>query len=172
MILALLALSALVQAPPPLQVEGKSLPAVPGPLTQHYPDPSRGTVPKGDMQAMLRRQARTSMSIPAVALPGGACVVVDTIPAIAGWKAYRADVPARGTLKVRLRGDHEAWFTVRVVNRWGRLEEGMLQNIIPTGNPEASYRNPKPESNQVYFVVDTTEISAAGEGYRLEITEK
>ena len=89
---------------------------------------------------------------------------------MAGWKAYRVDVPAKGAIHVRLRGEHEAWFRVGTVNQWGVLEKGMLQNVIPTGNPEASYKNPKDETVSIFFIVDTTELNVQGETYTLEVT--
>jgi hypothetical protein len=171
-ILALLVASTLFsQAPEIPEVEGKTLPSVPGPLTDRYPDPSRGLQPR-DLETRIRHQARHSMSIPAVALPKGSIAVKDRIADPAGWRAYRVDVPPKGVLHARLTGAHEAWFLVRTVNKWGQLEAGMLQNRIPTGNPEASYKNPKNEVSTVFFVVDTTELGTQGEEFRITFTAK
>ena len=171
--LASLLLLAPTQTAAPAQelpvVDAKSLPGVPGPLVPHYPDPSRGAGSTG-MDAVLRARARRGVNIPAAALPPGSLRVKDRIPDTSGWRAYRIEVPAGGGFKVRLHGPHEAWFVVKVLNRWGTLEEGMLQNRIPTGNPEASYRNPKGAPNTVYIVVDTTENHATGEEYTLTVT--
>jgi hypothetical protein len=122
------------------------------------------------MDATLRARARRGVNIPAVALPAGSLRLKDHINDVSGWKAYRLEVPAGGGFKVRLHGLHEAWFLVKVLNRWGNLEEGMLQNRIPTGNPEASYKNPKGTPNTVYIVVDTTETNMQGEEFTLTIT--
>lgn len=160
-----------VAAPPQdlPEVDAKTLPGVPGPLVPHYPDPSRGVGSSG-LDTALRARARRGVNIPAVALPPGSTRVRDAIPDISGWRAYRIEVPAGGGFKARLHGPHEAWFVVKVLNRWGTLEEGMLQNRIPTGNPEASYRNPKAAPNTVYIVVDTTETHIQGETFTLDVT--
>lgn len=162
-------LSAFLQTiPAPPVVEAKSLPQVPGPISPKGPDPAGG--PGCDpIQMALRRSARKG-NIPAVGLPEGPLEVQDALSDLPGWKAYRIDVPAKATVKVRLKGLHEAWFRVRALNRWGELEQGMLQNRIPTGNPEASYINPKPERNTVFFVVETTETSMDGEPFSLFVT--
>lgn len=151
------------------EMDAKTLPGVPGPLIPRYPDPSRGPgISK--METTLRARARRGVNIPAVALPDGSIRLKDRIGDISGWKAYRLEVPPGGGFKVRLHGLHEGWFQVKVFNRWGTFEEGMLHNRIPTGNPEASYKNPKGTSNTVYIVVDTTETHMQGEEYTLTIT--
>lgn len=158
----------LVQTPPaPPVVEAKTLPLVPGPMAPHMHDLAGGT---GDgIQLALRRSSRSS-AIPAVELPPGPLEVRDSLSAIPGWKAYRIEAPPHGKVKVRLKGLHEAWFRVLTLNKWGQMEEGMLQNRIPTGNPEASYMNPKGESKSVYFVVDTTDLGADREAFSLFVS--
>ena len=152
------------------EVDGSKLPSVPGPSTTRLTDPARDFNFSG-IDAQIRTQARhTSSVLPAVALPPGSLRVKDKVADIAGWKAYRVDVPPKGSIHMRLRGLHEAWFKVRTVNRWGNLEEGMLQNQIATGNPEARYANPTPKTKTIYFVVDTTELNMQGEAYTLEVT--
>ncbi len=163
--------SLLAQTPEIPQVEGKTLPAVPGPMTDRMPDPARGLRFNG-IEAQMRHQSRRTASIPAVAVPSTPLAVHDRIGDPAGWRAYRVEVPPRGRLHARLTGVHEAWFLVKVVNRWGHLEEGMLQNRIPTGNPEASYANPKAEKATVFVVVDTTEQNMLGEEFNLTFTVK
>lgn len=167
--LLLPALQAPAPAPLPPEVDVKSLPGVPGPLVPHYPDPARDLGPQG-LDMSIRSRARRGVNIPAVALPAGSFRLTDQIADVSGWKAYRIEVPARGGFKVRLHGTHEAWFQVKVFNRWGRMEEGMLQNRMHTGNPEASYRNPKDVPNTVYIVVDTTEAHVQGEPFTLTLT--
>ncbi len=170
-IASLLLLAPSQTAAPPQQlpeVDVKTLPGVPGPLVPRYPDPARGPG-TSRMEAMLRARARRGVNIPAVALPSGSFQLKDHISDSSGWKAYRLEVPAGGGFKVRLHGTHEGWFLVKVLNRWGTLEEGMLQNRIPTGNPEASYKNPKATPTTVYVVVDTTETDVQGEAYTLTV---
>jgi len=72
----------------------------------------------------------------------------------AGWKAYGFVVPAGGKLHVRLHHTNEGWFRLAMVNKWGDLSAGMLQNLIPTGNPEVRYTNPSKEPQAVYVIVD------------------
>jgi hypothetical protein len=151
------------------EIEAKILTTVPGPWVSNYHDPSRG-FGNDRIESRIRAGARRTLSIPALALPQGSARVLDKVQDIAGWKAYRIDVPPGGTVKARLHGVHEGWFVVRTVNKWGSIEEGMLRNLIPTGNPEASYTNPKTETNTIFFVVDTTEQSIQGEAYRLDVT--
>lgn len=72
----------------------------------------------------------------------------------AGWTAYGFRVPAGENLHVRLTHSNEGWFRLGMVDKWGSLTEGMLQNLIPTGNPEVTYRNPSKETRSVYVIVD------------------
>ena len=88
---------------------------------------------------------------------------------LAGWKAYRVEVGPRERLHARLRALHEAWFVVKVENRWGQLEEGMLRSTLATSNPETTYENPKDQPATIFLVVDTTETGADQEPYRLQI---
>jgi hypothetical protein len=72
----------------------------------------------------------------------------------AGWKAYGFRVPAGEKLHVRLRHSNEGWFRLMMVDRWGEVGKGMLQNLIPTGNPEVSFTNLTQEAQSVYVIVD------------------
>lgn len=72
----------------------------------------------------------------------------------AGWKAYGFLVPAGEKLHVRLTHSHEGWFRLMMVGKWGQVEKGMLQNLIPTGNAEASYINYSDQPRSVYVIVD------------------
>lgn len=72
----------------------------------------------------------------------------------AGWIAYGFRVPAGESIHVRLRHSNEGWFRLAMMNKWGSLEQGMLQNLIPTGNPEVKYTNPTKEARSVYVLVD------------------
>ena len=164
------------QETPPREIAGKDLPYVPGPYADRYrrqpgwADPAAGPG-NSPIQMRIRESSRRSPSIPAVALPegDGAVAVGDCVGSMAGWKAYRVEVPAGAKVHARIRGDHPAWFLVRTVNRTGGLEEGMLQNLIPTGNPEASYTNPKAGPSTVYFVVDTKDPDISTEKYTLVV---
>lgn len=149
-------------------IPAKELKSVPGPVAPTYPDPARG-LDSSRMELGMRRSAR-SASVPTVALPTGASIIEDQANSVPGWKGYRAEVPAQSTLHMRLKGIHEAWFQVRVVGRWGRNEAGMLHNRIPTGNPEASFRNFTDKVQAVFFIVDTTQTSMQGEPYTLHVT--
>ncbi|HET8901060.1 MAG TPA: hypothetical protein VFM84_03890 [Holophagaceae bacterium] len=162
------------QGAAPKEVAGKDLAAVPGPFVDRYcgvpgyHDPTAGPG-NSPIQMQIRESARRGPSIPAVALPEGPVAVADTIGSPAGWKAYRVDVPPGAKVHARVHGPHQGWFLVRTVNRMGTLEKGMLQNLMLTGNPEASYTNPKTETNTIFFVVDTTEPDVNGEPYTLAV---
>lgn len=152
------------------EVDASKLPNITGPSTKRMSDPARGLGFTG-LDARIRTQARRAGTIqPAVALPPGSLMVKDKVADVSGWKAYRVEVPAGGSIHMRLKGLHQGWFLVRTVNKWGMLEEGMLQNEIKTGNPEARYTNPTREAKTVFFVVDTTELNTQGEEYTLEVT--
>lgn len=88
----------------------------------------------------------------------------------AGWRAYSFLVAPKGKLHIRLRHPNEGWFRLAMFNKWGQLEEGMLGNRIPTGNPEVSYTNPRDEFRFVYVLVDDPGWMSSKENpYRLEI---
>jgi hypothetical protein len=164
-----LTLCTLLEDPP--VVDGRKLAAVPGPITPPGPDPSAG-FGNSSFEMGIRSSSRHSGSVPAVAVPALPVTIEDKVTLVAGWKAYRVSAPAGSTVKARLRADHEAWFLVRTVNRWGTLEKGMLQNRIPTGNPEASFINPRNEPTTFYFLVDTSATLGEQEPFRLELTLK
>ena len=94
----------------------------------------------------------------------------DKIPDISGWRAYAIEVPAGGTVKAHVVEGRKAWFRVLGVNAWGREEAGLLQNRIPTGEPQATYKNPTSETRTIYFIVDTLDLDMVGEAYTLEVT--
>lgn len=150
------------------KVEGKDLPSVPGPLTgsPYLKDPL-AAVTATPMELQMRGIARRVGYVPAVAVPGGDVVVTHAVDPMAGWMAFRVEAAPGETLKARLRGDHEGWYLMRCVNKWGQIEQGMLPNLIPTGNPEASYTNPRGEAYTVFFVVDTTMIPLPNEKFEV-----
>lgn len=161
-------LSLSTQSPEPLK--GTDLKPIIGPQAPRYPDPAVGV--GADRSSLGLRRAARKGNVLAVEVPAGTPALSDRISTYAGWKAYQFEVPAKGSLHMRLQADHEAWFRLTTVNRWGRMEEGMLQNRIYRGKPEASYTNPKDTPNTVYFIVDTTQADAMSDPYTLEMTWK
>ena len=172
--LIFLAAPFLVAQTTPQAIQGKDLKTVPGPFVDRfcsapgYHDPAEGPG-TDDLQMQIREASRRSPAIPAVALPEGPVSVSDHVGSVAGWKAYRVEVAAGAKVHARIHAAHEAWFKVRTVNRVGAIEEGMLQNLLGTGNPEASYTNPKKEPNTIFIVVDTTNADAVSEPYELVV---
>jgi hypothetical protein len=160
----------LLQTQPTEPIKASELKAVVGPQAPRYPDPAVG-MGEDRISLKMRRAARQG-NVPGVEVPAGTQAVSDRISGFSGWKAYQVQVPGKGSLSMRLHSDHEAWFRVTTVNRWGRMEEGMLQNRIYKGKPEASCHNPKDAPSTVFFIVDTTDASAMSEPYTLDITWK
>lgn len=161
-------------APKPREIAGKDLQPVPGPFVNNdggapgFRDPAGGPgTSRFDME--IRASARRGPSIPAVALPPEPVSVSDSVGSVAGWKAYRVEVPPGAKVHARIYGLHAGWFLVHTVNKMGMLEKGMLQNLQPTGNPEASYTNPKSAPNTIFFVVDTSETDVEKEPYTLVV---
>jgi hypothetical protein len=154
------------QAPLP-EVEAKDLlPALRGPL----PPQVRDAGAEAGVMGQSRRGARRGPSIPALQLPAGSLRVKDKVPDMSGWRAYAIEVPGGGTVKVHVVEGRKAWFRVLGVNAWGREEPGLLQNRIPTGEPQASYKNPTPEARTVYFIVDTLDWNMVGDAFTVEVT--
>lgn len=149
------------------EVEAKDLaPAPRGPMVPE----GRVWGPKGDISAQIHRAARHGPSIPALQLPTGSVRVKDKIPDWSGWRAYAIDVPAGGSAKAHVVEGRKAWFRVLGVNAWGRLEEGLLQNRIQTGEPQATYKNPTQETRTVYFIVVSLDDNPVGDSFTVEVT--
>ena len=72
----------------------------------------------------------------------------------AGWAAYGFCVPAGDSLKVSLEHPNRGWFRLLMVNKWGQMEQGMLQNALHTYEPVVTYTNPSKETRAVYVIVD------------------
>ena len=102
-----------------------------------------------EIQAIARRGF---IAVTPVAMTTPAVTDNSYVPA--GWKAYAFAVPGKESLHVRLHHGNEGWFRLAMVNRWGQMSEGMLQNRIPTGNPEVSFKNPSNLPQVVYVIVD------------------
>ncbi len=159
----------LFQAPsaPLPEVEAKDLPRAPrGPMPPHGPDGGADA----SILGQARHNARKGPSIPALQLPAGSLRVKDKVPDISGWRAYAIEVPGGGTVKVHVVEGRKAWFRVLGVNAWGMEEPGLLQNRIPTGEPQATYKNPTAEVRTIYFIVDTLDANMVGDPFTVEIT--
>lgn len=154
------------QAPLPI-LEAKDLPAAArGPMPPPGPDlgADRGAL------GVSRQAARRGPSIPALQLPAGSVRVKDKVPDISGWRAYAIEVAPGEKVKVQVVAGRKAWFRVLGVNAWGRMEKGLLQNKIPTGDPLATYINPSKESRTIYFIVDSTDVNMLGDPFEVEVT--
>ena len=92
--------------------------------------------------------------VPCTLVADDALEVSDYANFPSGWKGYAFVVPAKGTLHVSLNHVNRGWFRLVMMNKWGNLQEGMLQNLIPTGNPEVTFKNLKDEAQAVYVVTD------------------
>jgi len=162
------AMIAVQQTPAPLpEVEAKDLPAAPrGPISPPIPDLGSEASALGQG----RRTARRGPSIPALQLPAGSLRVKDRIPDISGWRAYAIEVPAGGSVKVHVIEGRKAWFRVLGVNAWGQDEQGLLQNRIHTGEPQATYQNPTGAPRTIYFIVDTLDANMIGEPFTVAVT--
>jgi hypothetical protein len=73
---------------------------------------------------------------------------------VSGWQAYYLTVPAGESVHLRLRHPNEGWFRLLMMDKWGQAGRGMLQNRIPKGHPEVSFRNLSKEPQTVYVLVD------------------
>lgn len=158
-----------LQTPPvPLpEVAAKDLPPAPrGPMPPQVRDGGAESGPLGQ----VRRSARKGPSIPALQLPAGSLRVQDKVPDVSGWRAYAIEVPGGGTVKVHVVEGRKAWFRVLGVNAWGREEPGLLQNRIPSGEPQATYKNPSKETRTIYFIVDSLDANMVGDPFTVEVT--
>ena len=79
-------------------------------------------------------------------------------------------MPAGGKVKVHVVEGRKAWFRVLAVNAWGRDEQGLLQNRIHSGEPQATYQNRSRETRTLYFIVDTLDANMSGEAFEIEVT--
>lgn len=107
-----------------------------------------------DLLAWIKRMARRMGMVIALRIPDELTVVKGVSEHPAGWSAYAFAVPAKGTLRVTLNHPNEGWFRLRMADKWGKLEKGMLQNLIKTGRVEVSFKNPLDEVRAVYVLVD------------------
>lgn len=106
-----------------------------------------------DLMAEIQAVARQGV-IPVLPVPGDVDLLNDSTAIPSGWKAYGFTVPGNGELEVRLEHPNLGWFRLAMVNKWGQLQEGMLQNLIPKGFPVVTFKNPKREAQQVFIIAD------------------
>lgn len=135
-----------------------------------YPTPRYWGNRNRDLQAEIRWMCRRG-SIQVHPIDETVGEFTDWAPYPAGWKAYGIAVPPGEKVHLRLRHPAEGWFSVRMMDKWGQLEPGMLQNLIPTGNPEVSYKNLTDKPRAVYILVDDPGwMSSRDNSFRMEIT--
>jgi hypothetical protein len=116
-----------------------------------YPD--YGYWHKRDLMKEIQAMSRSGF-IPVVPVAGDVDSLNDVSYFPSGWKAYGFVVPAHGELEVRLTHPAQGWFRLVMVNKWGSLQEGMLQNIIPKGDPIVTFKNPRNSSQEVFVIAD------------------
>jgi len=144
---------------PPPQVVVPAIPpdnatiVLPRALSRWTEYPNREHWKRRDLFAEIQAMARRGF-IPVEPLDEDVETFTGISEPLAGWKAYGFRVPGGEKLHVRLRHSNEGWFRLLMVNKWGLVERGMLQNLIPTGNPEVSYTNFTEKPHTVYVIVD------------------
>jgi hypothetical protein len=106
-----------------------------------------------DLFAEIRTMARQGF-IAVTQIPETLTTLEDFCWFPSGWRAYGFAVPTKESIKVRLHHTNEGWFRLVAVNKWGQTGAGMLQNLIPTGNPEVSFNNLADGPQVVYVIVD------------------
>ena len=142
---------------------------MPGALPRATVMPQASFWQSRDLMAEMRNSARQGF-IPVVPVDVTVGAVTDFAYFPSGWKAYAFAVPTRETLHVRLHHGHEGWFRLAMVDRWGRMTLGMMQNKIPTGNPEVTYKNLMKGPQVVYVIVDDPGwMSSKSDPYTLKI---
>jgi hypothetical protein len=102
----------------------------------------------------IKLTARKIGIIQALRIPDELTIVKGMAERPAGWTAYAFAVPGKGTLRVTLSHPNEGWFRLLMMDKWGGLEKGMLQNVVYTGKPQVSFKNPGNEPRMVFVVVD------------------
>lgn len=110
-------------------------------------------------------------ALPVVKVPEDAGSIQGVTWVPSGWRAYGIPVPPGEKVHVRLKHPMEGWFRLQMVNQWGTLEQGMLQNLLNSGNPEVSYTNLFKAPRAVYIIVDDPAwISTKDQPFELVIT--
>jgi hypothetical protein len=106
-----------------------------------------------DVLASIKRMARKGLLL-ALRLPDEVSSVQGVAQRPAGWSAYGIAVPGKKTVRVSLEHPNLGWFGLRMIDKWGSPEKGMLQNLVKTGRTEVSFVNPLDEVKVVYVIVD------------------
>jgi hypothetical protein len=115
--------------------------------------PSRNNWEGRDLMAVIQSMARRGfIAVHPIGEDVDEFSGVSDFPA--GWISYGFRVPPGEKLHLRLNHSNEGWFRMAMTGKWGNIEKGMLQNLIPTGNPEVSYTNFTKEPRSVYVIVD------------------
>ena len=115
--------------------------------------PTEDTWRHRDLMAEIQAMARRGF-IPVLNVAGDIDALQDYAFFPAGWKAYGFVVPPGGELEVHLDHPNLGWFRLAMVNKWGSLQRGMLQNLIPKGTPMVTYKNFEKTSQQVFVIAD------------------
>lgn len=145
-------------------IEGNKLMPTIGPSIQYGPG---WTNALKNLLSFKNINGKRIFFIMTVVAPSGDCDIKDTMNDQSGWKCYQFDAPVNQNITFKLDTKYKASFRLYVVNRWGDLEEGMLQNTIYRGEPTASYTNPKDSVNKIYLIIDSLDMY--GEPYTLEV---
>ncbi len=123
-----------------------------------------------DIMAEIQWMSRRGM-IPVIPVADDAVTLQGASWYPAGWIAYGFRVPAGESLKVSLDHPNRGWFRLMMVNKWGRLEEGMLQNVVHTYEPVVTYKNPGKDNRAVYVIVDDPGwMSTEGNPFTVTVT--
>ena len=102
----------------------------------------------------IKLTARKIGIIQALRIPDELTLVKGMTERPAGWTAYAFVVPGRGTLRVTLSHPNEGWFQLLMLDRWGGIAKGMLPNLVHTGKPQVSFKNPEDSVQLVFVIVD------------------
>lgn len=89
-----------------------------------------------------------------VTVADDATTLSDTTDRMSGLKAYGFRVPGKGKLEVELVHPKQGWFRVVMMDRYGALQPGLLQNRGKENLGRASFHNPKDEPQAIYLLVD------------------
>lgn len=88
-----------------------------------------------------------------------------------GLITYGFKVPGKGSLRVTLHHPNETFISLRMTNKWNRIEGGMLENKLRTaGDRIVTFRNPSDQMETVYVVVrDRNHYADKDRPFTLEI---
>lgn len=106
-----------------------------------------------DLVRELRTLSRQGY-VPVTMVKGGLDAFKAHTEIPSGWRAYGFVVPGKGELEVRLTHPNQGWFRLLMMNKWGQLSKGMLQNLHPKGDPIVTYKNPGNSAQAVFVLAD------------------